>query len=112
MNIDNSFDNFSNPLEIGRKIKEVRINAGLSQEAFSKKIGVSRLTIINWENGKSVPTPELLYQLCRSFGISVEQLVGGTKNDEKSVIQYYLKGTEPSNDYNLDDAIPTIKYEE
>lgn len=83
MNIDNSFDNFSNPLEIGRKIKEVRINAGLSQEAFSKKIGVSRLTIINWENGKSVPTPELLYQLCRSFGISVEQLVGGTKNDEK-----------------------------
>ena len=34
------------------------------------------------------------------------------KNDEKSVIQYYLKGTEPSNDYNLDDAVPTIKYEE
>ena len=35
-----------------------------------------------------------------------------TKNDEKSVIQYYLKGTEPSNDYSLDDVIPTIKYDE
>lgn len=95
MNIDNLFDDFSNPLEIGRKIKEVRINAGLSQEAFSKKIGVSRLTIINWENGKNVPTPELLYQLCRSFGISVEQLVGETINDDKK--------PEKSDNYTLQD---------
>ena len=35
-----------------------------------------------------------------------------SKETKKSVIQYYLKGTEPSNNYNLDDAIPTIKYDE
>lgn len=32
-----------------------------------------------------------------------------TKDTKKSSIQYYLRGTEPSSDYNLDDAIPTIK---
>ena len=47
-------------------------------------------------------------------GVLVNPLNGkiATKNDEKSVIQYYLKGTEPSNDYSLDDVIPTIKYDE
>ena len=47
-------------------------------------------------------------------GVLVNPQTGklATKDDKKSVIQYYLKGTEPSNDYNLDDAIPTIKYEE
>ena len=47
-------------------------------------------------------------------GILVNPQTGklASKDDKKSVIQYYLKGTEPSNNYNLDDAIPTIKYEE
>ena len=47
-------------------------------------------------------------------GVLVDPQTGqlAKKNDEKSVIQYYLKGTEPSNNYNLDDAIPTIKYDE
>lgn len=47
-------------------------------------------------------------------GVLVNPQTGklANKDDKKSVIQYYLKGTEPSNNYNLDDAIPTIKYEE
>ena len=32
-----------------------------------------------------------------------------TKDTKNSSIQYYLKGTEPSSSYNLDDVIPTIK---
>ena len=47
-------------------------------------------------------------------GVLVNPQTGklATKNDKKSVIQYYLKGTEPSSVDNLDDSIPTIKYEE
>ena len=47
-------------------------------------------------------------------GVLVDPVTGklADENTEKSVIQYYLKGTEPSNNYNLDDAVPTIKYEE
>ena len=47
-------------------------------------------------------------------GVLVNPQTGelANKEDKKSVIQYYLKGTEPSNDYNLDDAVPTIKYDE
>ncbi len=47
-------------------------------------------------------------------GVLVNPINGqlATEKTKKSVIQYYLKGTEPSNNYSLDDAVPTIKYDE
>lgn len=37
-----------------------RVNAGLTQEAAAKKMGVTKQTIINWEKGKIVPgIPEI-----------------------------------------------------
>lgn len=46
-------------------------------------------------------------------GVLVDPITGqlATEETKNSTIQYYLKGTEPSNDYNLDDAIPTVKPE-
>ena len=35
-----------------------------------------------------------------------------SEKDDKKTILYYIKGTEPTNDYSLDDVIPTIKIEE
>ena len=32
-----------------------------------------------------------------------------TNDNKNATILYYIKGTEPSKDYNFDDAIPTIK---
>ena len=47
-------------------------------------------------------------------GVLANPLTGeiATKEDKNSVILYYLKGTEPSYNQNLDDDVPTIKYEE
>lgn len=47
-------------------------------------------------------------------GVLVDPKTGklADKTTKNSVIQYYLKGTEPSSNYNLDEAIPTIKLEE
>lgn len=44
-------------------------------------------------------------------GILVDPISGKISNDKNSTILYYIKGTEPSNNYNLDDTIPTIKTE-
>ena len=38
-------------MEIEKKLKEARTNAGLTQEQVAEKIMVSRQTISNWENG-------------------------------------------------------------
>jgi len=47
-------------------------------------------------------------------GVLVDPKTGklADKNTKNSTIQFYLKGTEPSGNYNLDDVIPTIKLEE
>ena len=42
-------------MEIEKKLKDVRMQAGLTQEQVAEKIMVSRQTVSNWENGKSLP---------------------------------------------------------
>ena len=46
-------------------------------------------------------------------GVLVEPVSGkiATDKSKNKTIMYYIKGTEPSSDYNLDDVIPTIKQE-
>lgn len=46
-----------------------RVNAGLTQEAAAKKIGVTKQTIINWEKGKIVPRIPEMEMLSRIYGI-------------------------------------------
>lgn len=51
-----------------------RINAGLTQEEASKRIGVSRQTISYWETGQHGPIPEHLSKLCEVYNIKEEWL--------------------------------------
>lgn len=61
---------------IGEKIRELRTSKGLSVSGLARELDVSRQSVINWEKGKSVPSPELLYSLCNFFNIGIEQLIG------------------------------------
>lgn len=38
--------------ELKIKLSAVRVNAGLSQQDIADKMGVSRITVGNWESGK------------------------------------------------------------
>ena len=42
-------------MDIGNKIKEIRIKSLLSQADFAKELGVSFSTVNRWENGKAIP---------------------------------------------------------
>lgn len=41
----------------GKKIKSLRQKLGLTQIQFAAKIGVSKVSIINWETGRRKPMP-------------------------------------------------------
>lgn len=41
-------------MEINKKLKDARLNSGLTQEQVAEKIMVSRQTISNWETGGSL----------------------------------------------------------
>lgn len=46
-------------------------------------------------------------------GVAIDPISGKSATDgNKAKILYYIKGTEPSNDYSLDDLIPTVETKE
>lgn len=53
-------------------VKEIRKKAGLTQEAFSKKYGIPKRTIENWEGGKSNPPDYVLQMLARIVDMDAE----------------------------------------
>ncbi len=47
----------------GKELKAIRQRTGLSQEQWGRKVGVSRGTIMLWENSKAKPSPLALESL-------------------------------------------------
>ncbi len=58
------------------RIKELRENAGLSQAALAKKLGISRSAVNAWEMGFSTPTTQYVVALSRLFHITADYLLG------------------------------------
>ncbi len=56
-------------------LKAARINSGLDQKEFAKFIGVSNLTVSNWELGKSEPNLTQLKKISEASGIPIDNLV-------------------------------------
>lgn len=62
-------------MNFSEKIKQIRQQRFLSQEAFAKELGVSFATVNRWESGKSKPTYKTMKSIddyCRSNGIDFD----------------------------------------
>lgn len=71
-------------MQICERLKEARKNTGMTQEEVAEKVLVSRVTISNWENGKSLPDIASLISLSNLYSISLDDLVkGDSKMTEK-----------------------------
>lgn len=66
-------------MEIGKKLKNARIEAGLTQEKAAEKIDVSSQTISNWENEKSYPDIISVIALSDLYSVSLDELLKGDK---------------------------------
>jgi len=64
-------------MSIGEVIKQARSDKGFSQEVMAEKVGVSRQTLSNWENGKSYPDIVCVIDLSNACGITLDSLLKG-----------------------------------
>ena len=64
------------------RVKEYRVNFGLSQFALAKSIGVSRQTINMIENGKYNPSLDLCINLAKELGTDLNSLFWRIDDDE------------------------------
>lgn len=62
-------------LEVGKKMKTARANAGMSQRDMATKLSVSNSTYSNYENGYSEPPAEIIIKFCDVLDITLENLL-------------------------------------
>jgi len=62
-------------MSIGEKLKQGRLSTDLTQEELAEKIGVSRQTISNWENGKSYPDIASIIILGDIYDMTLDSLL-------------------------------------
>ena len=58
------------------RIRELRKQSRLSQQALADQIGVFRNTISNWETGYSQISLENAKKVAEYFGVTIEYLLG------------------------------------
>lgn len=56
-------------------IEAARVNAGMTQSQLGEKMGVSRQTVADWENGKREMKTAYLYMFCRLTGFSEDDII-------------------------------------
>lgn len=59
-----------------RRLRELRLAKGESQEQLAKILGVSRTSYTKYENGQHDPSMEALNMLAEHFNVSVDYLLG------------------------------------
>ena len=62
-------------MTLGNRIQEIRIQAGLSQEAFGEKIGVTRQTVSKWELDQVYPEIEKIVLISKIFKVTTDSLL-------------------------------------
>lgn len=90
-------------MPISEKLKQIRNYYKLTQEEFAKKLGISRVNLVNIEKGRTTPTPTLIKFVCLAYDIDINWLTddsipqidnipkfskGNTIND---IMSYYNK---------------------
>lgn len=76
-------------LNIADNIRKLRRNKELTQEQLAEKLGVSFQTVSRWETGVVYPDIELLPVMAELFNVTVDELIGCTKNDKKKRLDSY-----------------------
>lgn len=61
---------------IGSKVKERRMQLGLSQEELGQKLGVSKVSICGYENGTRTPTMQNFLDLIEILDLTPDELLG------------------------------------
>lgn len=72
-------------MKFHESIKEKRKNLNLTQEEVAEKLFVSRQTISNWENGKTLPDIESLISISELYEISLDELIKGDKKMQRKI---------------------------
>ena len=106
-------------LDIGKKIRTLRLQKNIPQNDLAQILGVSKSTMSNYERNYSTPDPELLVRIADYFNVSIDYLFdyelhisdltressdynrmngSGLSKDEWNVLSYYSRLSDENKD--------------
>lgn len=74
-------------IQIGSKIKDLRLKKGVTQEGLAEILGVTSQAVSKWENDNTYPDILLLPKLAIYFGVSIDELFALTDEAHLERIQ-------------------------
>ena len=69
--------------KIGKFIKKIRVDNGLTQKDLADKLGVTYQAVSKWENGKNIPDIMILKQISKEFNVNIDDLLEGRHTKKK-----------------------------
>lgn len=79
-------------MEFSTKLKELRLQKGISQAKLATDIHISRSAVAKWENGLGLPNDDSLKLLADYFGVGVEELLSNKDNETTLVSKNRIIG--------------------
>ena len=61
------------------RLREIRKERGLTQEALSKAAQVNRVNIAKYESGKCAPSLKSAEKIAKALSVTVDELIGEKK---------------------------------
>lgn len=72
-------------IQIGERLKDARNKSKLTLLEVSKKLNISKQSLLNYESGKGNPSLHNIIDLCRLYKISPNYLINGEDNNLKNI---------------------------
>ena len=79
---------------LGKKIRQLRFRAGLTQEQLADKLGIGPQSVSKWENAASMPDITALPLLAEIFGVSIDELFDLNDEQRLNRIENSMDNTE------------------
>lgn len=99
-------------MTFGNILKKIRQDNNMTQDELAKRIDTSRSNIANYENGKNMPSIDILEKIAKLFNCTTDYLLGKSdiRNPEEFKYAYNRpKEAEGLSDEEINDALRFYK---
>ena len=65
--------------KVGKFLASLRKENNLTQEDIAEKLNVNVKSVSRWENGRNLPDPSIMKEICKIYNVSINELFNGDK---------------------------------
>lgn len=97
-------------IEVGRRVKQYRENAGLKQNTLATRAGIAPSYVRDIEKGKKCPTVQTLSYICFGLGITLAEFFRDSDEQKElnATIQNLTARLSPKQQTMLHDFLKTL----